>query len=577
MAIMPTVPFKVKAIFEYGSPHDDDLSFPDGQIITVTAEEDDEWYAGEFVDSAGEKHEGIFPRNFVEKYEPEIPLRPARPVRPKKDAEAATPAPMASTTESAPTEAAAATGEHKVLSERPIESDSPRLGARASPPSIQSSSRQPASATPAKSLEQTQQKQASKDVPTQLPERSGTGSFKDRIAAFNKAAAPPIAPFKPGGQGTSGSAGFIKKPFVAPPPSKNAYMPPQREPPPTKVYRREEDPALNEAADDSESSMPLLGDKAETPGEEQSKPTSLKDRIALLQKQQLEQAARHAEAAQKKEKPKKPPKKQTDPQEAVQATEAAAEADPDRLGDTAGKKSVDFADDDSESLGGDGGRQAPNIAYMATPPPPSRELMSDTNDADYSAGGDTEEAEDTSTSKEDDHEKGRRLGGISKHADAPAGEVEAEASDEDADQEEEVDPEIRRRMEIRERMAKMSGGMGLMGMFGPPGSMPMPVKKGRASGDAERDVSGNHEKDEAVERAAPVPVPGMSNIGSLKRKPNQAEVNDSTDEDSVQTPSQQLETTEAERSGETIELPRPPPRSSMDHGPPPIPQGKATH
>ena len=49
-------------------------------------------------------------------------------------------------------------------------------------------------------------------------------SFKDRIAAFNKTAAPPIAPFKPGGQGNT--TGFVKKPFVAPPPSKNSYIPP---------------------------------------------------------------------------------------------------------------------------------------------------------------------------------------------------------------------------------------------------------------------------------------------------------------------------------------------------------------
>ena len=38
--------------------------------------------------------------------------------------------------------------------------------------------------------------------------------------------------------------------------------------------------------------------------EEQPKPTSLKERIALLQKQQMEQASRHADAAQKKEKVK---------------------------------------------------------------------------------------------------------------------------------------------------------------------------------------------------------------------------------------------------------------------------------
>src|SRR5271170_3503622 len=75
---MPVTPFKVKAIYEYKSAEPDDLNFPNGQIITVTEEEDDDWYSGEYVNAAGKKLEGIFPRNFVEKYEPAIPLRPTR-------------------------------------------------------------------------------------------------------------------------------------------------------------------------------------------------------------------------------------------------------------------------------------------------------------------------------------------------------------------------------------------------------------------------------------------------------------------------------------------------------------------
>src|SRR5437016_1314475 len=84
---MPAAPFKVKAVFDYKSAEPDDLNFPNGQIITVTGEEDDDWYSGEYVDASGQKLEGIFPKNFVEKYEPEIPSRPNRPARAKKDAE----------------------------------------------------------------------------------------------------------------------------------------------------------------------------------------------------------------------------------------------------------------------------------------------------------------------------------------------------------------------------------------------------------------------------------------------------------------------------------------------------------
>ncbi|KAF2801482.1 uncharacterized protein BDZ99DRAFT_342350, partial [Mytilinidion resinicola] len=53
------------AVYDYSSPHEDDLSFRQGQIITVTEQEDEDWYSGEYTDGAGAKQEGLFPRNFV--------------------------------------------------------------------------------------------------------------------------------------------------------------------------------------------------------------------------------------------------------------------------------------------------------------------------------------------------------------------------------------------------------------------------------------------------------------------------------------------------------------------------------
>lgn len=46
-------PFKVKAIFEYKSDFEDDLSFPVGQLITVTEVEDEEWYTGTYNGKSG--------------------------------------------------------------------------------------------------------------------------------------------------------------------------------------------------------------------------------------------------------------------------------------------------------------------------------------------------------------------------------------------------------------------------------------------------------------------------------------------------------------------------------------------
>mmetsp|Transcript_3923 Transcript_3923/g.3807 ORF Transcript_3923/g.3807 Transcript_3923/m.3807 type:complete len:1123 (-) Transcript_3923:21-3389(-) len=56
-------PFKVKSIFEYKSDYEDDLSFPVGQLITVTEVEDEEWYTGTYNGKSG-----MFPKNFVEVY-----------------------------------------------------------------------------------------------------------------------------------------------------------------------------------------------------------------------------------------------------------------------------------------------------------------------------------------------------------------------------------------------------------------------------------------------------------------------------------------------------------------------------
>lgn len=77
---------KVKAVYEYTSEEPDDLSFPVGQIISITEEIDADWYEGEYTDATGVKRSGIFPNNFVEKYEPEVPSRPSRPTRQKQDA-----------------------------------------------------------------------------------------------------------------------------------------------------------------------------------------------------------------------------------------------------------------------------------------------------------------------------------------------------------------------------------------------------------------------------------------------------------------------------------------------------------
>ncbi|KAF1987455.1 hypothetical protein K402DRAFT_392717 [Aulographum hederae CBS 113979] len=506
---MAPAPFKVKAVYDYSSPHDDDLNFPAGQIVTVTDLEDDDWYVGEYADATGETKSGLFPKNFVEKYEPAPPPRPNRasrkptepPVVPVED-----PAPRAP--QEAPATPAPETLEDEppappVQSKPPPADKAPAPVAASKPPKAEVEQAQepppapkPAPAAPATTKE-----------PPAVAEKPS--SFKDRIAAFNRTQAAPIAPFKPSGP----SAGFIKKPFVAPPPSRNAYVPPAREPAQApKVYRREEDPEIAEQqAEDQEAAVKAgfaAGGEAEE-SEDAPKPTSLKERIALLQKQQMEQAARRADAGTK-EKPKRPPKKRTESHEPP-AEDEGSNLEKVQSGELTERGSSD-------------------IPREGRPPRPShvpkqheQYPMSDANDADQSAAGETtDEPEGLSTGVDEDEDMPR-----AKEPSLPmraptapvrepdVGEEEGEADEDEEDEdEEEEDPEVRRQRELRERMAKLSGGMGMGSMFNPMmGGPPPPAKKskpaappGRKSTDDSR-VSAPASPPQ--QRVPMIPLPGM--------------------------------------------------------------------
>jgi len=528
----PRTPFQVKAVYEYSSPHDDDLSFPNGQLITVTDEEDADWYYGEYFDAAGGKQEGLFPRNFVKIYEPETPPRPSRPSRQKKEHE---PSPavkqeglfenqrtLALPPESTPADSAAK--DVKQISKPP--NQEPSEGQTAKPPG--NPPQAPAS--------------TKKSALPPVDDKPASGSFRDRINAFNKPAAPPVAP-KPGGPGSSGGTGFIKKPFVAPPPSKNAYVPPPREAPSQKIYRRDEDPEIVEQSASVEPAEQPFIAQPPTPAEDeqdQPKPTSLKDRIALLQKQQIEQAARHAEGAQKKDKPKKPPKKRTESHEKTMNSAVEDDGhDLNRVTSTGtndshrhDQRDRDVTSEETSELNPSKSVDLPSIGSPLTAA--TKGFQSDANDADQSGAGDSDEGEETSTGRDDSDEKPRNIAppGIQKDPQAPLKEPDVGDKEDDADEEEEegeeeeIDPEVKRRMEIRERMAKMSGGMGMAGMFGPPGGMPGMAPKKQTSISSERKTASG-ESEAQTSRAPPVPImpmPRMQRAYTPEEDTSQVEV-----------------------------------------------------
>ncbi|KAK4867673.1 hypothetical protein LT330_001183 [Penicillium expansum] len=561
-------PFTVRSVFEYASGHDDDLNFPIGQIVTVTALEDDDWYYGEYSDAHGVKQEGIFPKNFVEKYEPPAPPRPSRP-RPKKEPEpvpAESPVVESKQAEPEPEPEVQPTEEdYEITSPQPPLPQSPPLRASAPIAEVASSPPQPTKApAPAPPVATTEPaaKAHSKPAPPAVAEKPSGSSFRDRIAAFNKPAAAPVTPFKPGGSQPS----FIKKPFVAPPPSRDAYKPPPREPAP-KVYKREEDPDVKEqiAREPPVSeSRPAPIEGGEEGAEDQPKPTSLKDRIALLQKQQLEQAQRHAEAAQKKEKPSRPP-----PKKSMDEPVAPAALDEEQESPSVEESSA--ARDPSVDTLRAAAPPQPHVPFS-----PTQEIASDANDADYSAAADSEDAGEASTGKDDEddqsHTQPRPVSQRQPSTRAVEQTAEADVEDEgDAEEEEEMDPETKRRMELRERMAKMSGGMGMMGLFGPPsGGMPGmsgagSARKAKTPGESEKRLGEVEPEPTSPANAPPVPMmiplPGM-NVAS-KPAPSSIEVEKEEEEPSATPLTEQHSAREAPDVEEVIHEGAPP-RASID-------------
>ena len=362
-----------------------------------------------------------------------------------------------------------------------------------------------------------------------------SGSFRDRINAFNKPAAPPVAP-KPG-SGSSGGSGFVKKPFVAPPPSKNAYIPPPRDVPVQKTYRREEDPELIQQINNAEKTERGPPPELE-PGPENEdlpKPTSLKDRIALLQKQQMEQAARQADVAQKKEKPKRPAKKRTESQERPTQDDRGQIFEQVHGIEGIGPEDSEVPPDYNQPEPPVDIRQQrlrePDLA--GSPSMSSRGFQSDANDADQSGAGDTEDGEDLSTSRDDSDEKSHMTAapGLGRAAQAPSQEPdvgdEEDEAEEDRQDEQDVDPEVKRRMEIRERMAKMSGGMGMAGMFGPPGGMPGMAQRKQSSFSSERKTAAPAPEAAQASIAPPVPImpmPGLQKVLSPEQNTSPIEV-----------------------------------------------------
>lgn len=529
-------PFKVRAIFDYESAHGDDLNFVAGETITVTSVEDADWYYGEYTDKAtGANKQGIFPMNFVERLVADVPARPSR-TRKVPEPEPVTEAPAVRAPSPVPAPAP-----------QPIEAQPPQTPKAPAPPRYKQEEphipkQQPvvtSSPTVSKPVKPSSPEPVKQKPPPPPPAEKSAGvasSFRDRIAAFNKQAEAqaPVKPSAPWGA-PGPKASFVKKPFVAPPPSKNAYIPPivSHVPKP----RRDEDVSR----DVTEPTSPTPTAEDEPP----AKISSLKDRIAALQHMQLDPAG--------KPKPKPPkPKFRTDSEssatgptlvaEQVQAASALPEEEEDGL-ESFGKEPVavrnveledaiqtkDIINPEQSTISA---RVKKSVEMRRTAVGPGDEGAESAGDADVSSSGGhdievprpkapTGKAARHGQEKDDDgDDEGANDG-------QPESPDEEEAEKEEEGEKEEIDPEVARRLAIKERMMKMGVGM----VFGGSPGIVIPKKKApesRASGESER----REEEQRPVPAMVPIfPMSGFVLPGMKHPAPKQpdSEVQEDTD------------------------------------------------
>lgn len=493
---MPSPPFSVKADYAYESEEPDDLTFPEGQLIKVESIEDEDWYYGSYVTPSGEKKSGIFPQNFVHTVstagrnppkppsavatsEPQIETTP-EPVpapEPESDPEPKPESPKQTFAAPVPQSPIAAPS-------APSQQEAPKPAPPTSVPApasqqqpIRRSSTLESSSEPSQST----QSQGGEDQPKPMKKKN---AFADRIAAFN-ASATPLVPF---GQQPKQES-FVKKPFIAAP--SNSYVPhlppsipssvpttAKSPPPPPENIVHRDDP-------DSE--------------EEKAKPSvSLKDRIKLLQQQQLEEQARMESLAAKK-------KHKTKPHHTDESQPGSAEPAP-----SGGLEQTNT---------GGSFQSNPDLqqqAHGAVPPPiPSQSPIVEEESVPQGSIPIRRQSTLESVASRDSQ---AFVDDSNEHNIPQAQEKtqeqiqEAEEEDEEEEEDDEIDEEEAKRIALRERMAKISGGMGMIGMMGGfggfPGAMP-PASSKKKTKKAE-------ESSEDTEvRQAPVPILPFANPNAI--------------------------------------------------------------
>jgi hypothetical protein len=486
MSSLPKPPFLVKSLYPYESDHPDDLAFQEGQTIQVEVIEDEDWFTGSFVDDESGKS-GMFPRNFVEVVPSKTTGRRPPPVPPSAGAAASTSEiqdeplqkPSAATVEREP-EAKPAVEKEDVSQKLKDVSISDKQEVEQPPQEPIEEPEPIKEPEPVKEAEPEPVKKVEPEVEAPKPKKKS--AFQDRIAAFNNQNdAPPTPLFQ-----QPKPRSFVNKPYVPPP---SSYVPTApKSPPPTGVNKTAPPPPPPQESE----STPARNDEKEGGEEEEEESVpkmSLKDRIKMLEQQQKEEQERMEAAAAKKKQKAKAKKETAEPQEQIGDL---PEVEPTSTGhsDTSQPRRSSSIDEPRRVSIDEHSSEAPETVYeeqeqpQQPPPPPHQPHAASEEHADRE---DEDEEDEEESSEEEDEEEAKRIA-------------------------------------LRERMAKISGGMGMnLGMILPgaglpPASKPKTKKKKKhAEEEGEsREVQEGGDEETPVPQPAAVPVMPFADPNAIK-------------------------------------------------------------
>ncbi|VUG18784.1 DEBR0S4_02278g1_1 [Brettanomyces bruxellensis] len=492
---MVQVPYTVIAQYPYTPEAEnavDDLAFGTGQLITVTEVVDDDWLYGSYKDlKTGDILSGYFPKSFVETKKEEEEKEEKEEEKEEKEEEEKEE--KEEEKEEKKEEKEDQVKEEKVNevnneAENEFNDSIPEQEVSKQKEAVKTAA-EPQITKKEEKLNDLNEKEPDSDKITSSPITKAAlkepitkaSGFKDKINAFNDVSAPPPIP------GKVPEESFVQKRYVAPSSSsvevltaaerdiiarrKQALREKQRaEQQKLEVVKSRETEQQQEAEEEKEEAVPKM---------------TLKERLKMLEERQKQDEEALAAAMKRREEKKRQREKKKEEEESKKAEIADAENvdDVEELSEETKQQEMVGGEGKNE----EGDKEEGKEKY-------DDEIADEGSDKEANAENAMEEHRIDENADENEKEE---------NGDDEEEEEEENENEEEEEEEEDDDEELRRRR-LRERMAKLSGGMGMMGMLGLGGASPVEPKKSKKKTKTNKHAGEKQKETSTLPEAVPV-------------------------------------------------------------------------